>query len=80
MSPQEKNMRIVRSGSGKIVALRPAEVYSEDYALVEYGLSEKSSSAPFARSTKKPSVKKPQSGTEPPGAFVVELAINYARG
>ena len=32
---------IVYSGSGKIVALRPVEVYSEDYALIEYGLSEK---------------------------------------
>ena len=32
---------IVHSDSGKIVALRPMEVYSEDYALMEYGLAEK---------------------------------------
>ena len=30
---------IVHSGSGKIIALRPVEVYSEDYALLEYGIS-----------------------------------------
>jgi antitoxin (DNA-binding transcriptional repressor) of toxin-antitoxin stability system len=37
---QGEDIGIVHSGSGKIVALRPVEVYSEDYALVEYGLSE----------------------------------------
>ena len=36
-----EDIGIVHSGSGKIVALRPVEVYSEDYALIEYGLSEK---------------------------------------
>ena len=38
---QGEDIGIVHSGSGKIVALRPTEVYSEDYALIEYGLSEK---------------------------------------
>ena len=37
---QGEDIGIVHSGSGKIVALRPVEVYSEDYALMEYGLSE----------------------------------------
>ena len=36
-----EDIGIVHSGSGKIVALRPVEVYSEDYALIGYGLSEK---------------------------------------
>jgi antitoxin (DNA-binding transcriptional repressor) of toxin-antitoxin stability system len=36
---QGEDIGIVHSGSGKIVALRPVEVYSEDYALVEYGLT-----------------------------------------
>jgi len=36
-----EDIGIVHSGSGKIIALRPVEVYSEDYALMEYGLSEK---------------------------------------
>lgn len=36
-----EDIGIVHSGSGKIIALRPVEVYSEDYALVEYGLSKK---------------------------------------
>jgi antitoxin (DNA-binding transcriptional repressor) of toxin-antitoxin stability system len=35
-----EDIGIVHSGSGKIVALRPVEVYSEDYGLIEYGLSE----------------------------------------
>jgi len=35
-----EDIGIVHSGSGKIVALRPVEVYSEDYAQIEYGLSE----------------------------------------
>ena len=38
---QGEDIGIVHSGSGKIIALRPVEVYSEDYALAEYGLSEK---------------------------------------
>jgi len=36
-----EDIGIVHSGSGKIIALRPVEVYSEDYALMEYGLSGK---------------------------------------
>jgi len=35
---QGEDIGIVHSGSGKIIALRPVEVYSEDYALIEYGL------------------------------------------
>jgi len=38
---QGEDIGIVHSGSGKIIALRPVEVYSEDYALVEYGLTQK---------------------------------------
>jgi len=38
---QGEDIGIVHSGSGKIIALRPVEVYSEDYALVEYGLTKK---------------------------------------
>jgi antitoxin (DNA-binding transcriptional repressor) of toxin-antitoxin stability system len=34
-----EDIGIVHSGSGKIIALRPMEVYSEDYALMEYGLT-----------------------------------------
>ena len=34
-----EDIGIVHSGTGKIVALRPVEVYSEDYALTEYGLT-----------------------------------------
>jgi antitoxin (DNA-binding transcriptional repressor) of toxin-antitoxin stability system len=36
---QGEDIGIVHSGSGKIVALRPVEVYSEDYAMTEYGLT-----------------------------------------
>jgi hypothetical protein len=34
-----EDIGIVHSGSGRIIALRPVEVYSEDYALLEYGLT-----------------------------------------
>jgi len=36
-----EDIGIVHSGTGKIIALRPVEVYSEDYALSEYGLTQK---------------------------------------
>jgi len=36
---QGEDIGIVHSGTGRIIALRPVEVYSEDYALVEYGLT-----------------------------------------
>jgi antitoxin (DNA-binding transcriptional repressor) of toxin-antitoxin stability system len=36
-----EDIGIVHSGSGRIIALRPEEVYSEDYALIEFGLAEK---------------------------------------
>ena len=36
---QGEDIGIVHSGTGKIIALRPVEVYSEDYALIEYGLT-----------------------------------------
>ena len=36
---QGEDIGIVHYGSGKSVALRPVEVYSEDYALTEYGLT-----------------------------------------
>ena len=34
-----EDIGIVHSATGKIIALRPVEVYSEDYALIEYGLT-----------------------------------------
>ncbi|MEO7297260.1 MAG: hypothetical protein ABI042_01640 [Verrucomicrobiota bacterium] len=34
-----EDIGIIHSASGKIVALRPVEVYSEDYAWTEYGLT-----------------------------------------
>ena len=36
-----EDIGIVHSGTGQIIALRPVEVYSEDYALIEYGITEK---------------------------------------
>jgi hypothetical protein len=35
-----EDIGIVHSGSGKIVALRPVEVYSEDYGFIDYAVSE----------------------------------------
>ena len=35
---QGEDIGIVHSGSGKIIALRPVEVYSEDYGVIEYGV------------------------------------------
>lgn len=35
-----EDIGIVHSGSGRIIALRPVEVYSEDYASMDYGLTE----------------------------------------
>ena len=34
---QGEDIGIVHSGTGKIIALRPVEVYSEDYALIDVG-------------------------------------------
>jgi antitoxin (DNA-binding transcriptional repressor) of toxin-antitoxin stability system len=36
---QGEDIGIVHSGTGKIIALRPVEVYSEDHALMEYGIT-----------------------------------------
>jgi antitoxin (DNA-binding transcriptional repressor) of toxin-antitoxin stability system len=36
-----EDIGIVHSGTGRIIALRPVEVYSEDYAVIEYGLTQK---------------------------------------
>jgi antitoxin (DNA-binding transcriptional repressor) of toxin-antitoxin stability system len=36
-----EDIGIVHSGSGRIIALRPVEVFSEDYALMEYDLTER---------------------------------------
>lgn len=38
---QGEDIGIVHSGSGRIVALRPVEIYSQDYALLEYGIQAK---------------------------------------
>ena len=35
-----EDIGILDAASGQIVALRPVRVYSEDYALVEYGLTQ----------------------------------------
>ena len=34
-----EDIGIVHGATGRILALRPVEVYSEDYALMEYGLT-----------------------------------------
>ncbi|MDQ6632425.1 MAG: hypothetical protein M3Y82_11840 [Verrucomicrobiota bacterium] len=34
-----EDIGIVHSGTGKIIALRPMEISSEDYSLAEYGLT-----------------------------------------
>jgi len=36
-----EDIGIVHSGTGKIIALRPVQIYSEDYALIEYGIGQK---------------------------------------
>ncbi len=36
-----EDIGIVYSATGQIVALRPVEVYSDDYAFREYGFTEK---------------------------------------
>ena len=36
-----EDIGIVHSGTGKIIALRPVEVYSEDYGPLEYGITAK---------------------------------------
>lgn len=33
-----EDIGIVHSATGKIIALRPVEVYSDDYAFTEYGI------------------------------------------
>lgn len=38
---QGEDIGIVHSGTGNVIVLRPASLYSEDYALMEYGLTEK---------------------------------------
>ena len=36
-----EDIGIVHSASGNIIVLRPASLYSDDYALMEYGLTQK---------------------------------------
>jgi hypothetical protein len=36
-----EDIGIVHSATGSIIVLRPASVYSDDYALIEYGLTKK---------------------------------------
>jgi len=38
---QGEDIGIVDSSTGSVVVLRPATLYSDDYALIEYGLSHK---------------------------------------
>ncbi len=49
---QGEDIGIVHSATGKIVALRPVEVYSTDYALMEYGLNHEEVERAY-RNTKK---------------------------
>jgi antitoxin (DNA-binding transcriptional repressor) of toxin-antitoxin stability system len=37
---------------GRIVALRPVEVYSEDYAMIEYGLTKKAVESAYEKISK----------------------------
>jgi hypothetical protein len=53
------------------------EVYSEDYPLIEYGLTEKALKRAVRNLNKKPGMKKPHRGTEPPGAFAVEWGASW---
>lgn len=36
-----EDIGIVHSATGNIIVLRPASLYSDDYALMEYGLTQK---------------------------------------
>ena len=36
-----EDIGIVHSATGNVVVLRPASLYSDDYALMEYGLTQK---------------------------------------
>jgi hypothetical protein len=36
-----EDIGIVHSATGSIIVLRPASLYSDDYALMEYGLTQK---------------------------------------
>ena len=36
-----EDIGIVHSATGNIIVLRPATLYSDDYALIEYGLAKK---------------------------------------
>jgi len=47
-----EDIGIVYSATGQIVALRPVEVYSEDYALVEYGFTDQEMKRAIAKINK----------------------------
>ena len=36
-----EDIGIVHSATGNVIVLRPASLYSDDYALIEYGLTQK---------------------------------------
>ena len=77
MSSRAKDIGIVHSGSGRIIALRPVEVYSEDYALVEYGLAAEEMRRAEENILRKLKREKAKRWTEPPLAFAVEVGAGW---
>ena len=47
-----EDIGIVHSASGNIIVLRPASLYSDDYALMEYGLTQKELDKSFKKVSK----------------------------
>ena len=47
-----EDIGIVHGATGRIVALRPVEVYSEDYALMEYGLTKEELDRSYRKTTR----------------------------
>ena len=47
-----EDIGIVHSGTGNVIMLRPASLYSDDYALIEYGLTQKELDKSFKKVSK----------------------------
>jgi len=44
-----EDIGIVHSATGSVIVLRPATLYTDDYALIEYGLTQKELDRSFKR-------------------------------
>ena len=44
-----EDIGIINPSTGQVIALRPVAIYSEDYALMEYGLSKKELARSYRR-------------------------------